>query len=575
LANITQSGGLNLSRRHTPGPRATKPLLLVSKKKGDTTHVKKDAARRTNIMVAKAISEAIRTTLGPRGRDKLIIDALKDVLVTNDGATIMEKINFKHPMGKLMTYVAKTQDLETGDGTTTAVILTGELLKQAESLLQEKIHPTKIANGYVLASVKALELLKANAIKIDPDDKLLEKIAETSINSKNVVTDLISKIAVEAVKGVMTRRNDKPYIDTEYIEIEKKLGKSLGESELIKGLIINRGAEREDMPKKLENLKIALINQEFDVPKSKTEAKIQIQSPEQMATFLNQEFQLIKSMVDKLVEVGANVLLTQKEIDHVAADLMARAGIVGLKNMRRRYMPKIAKAVGATIVNTVNELTPETLGTADLLETKVIEDKYVTFITGCKDSKTMTILLRGSGKHMMEEAERSLRDAMYVVKDVIEDEGLGVAVGGGAIEESIASGLRDYARSIGGREQFAVEAFAKAMEIVPKTLAENGGWDTITLLAQLRAKHSKENGKYYGVNPFTGKIENMYENGVIEPLRVKLQAISSATEAAVTVLRIDEMLTARRVEDYAKELAKTGELPEAPHDTFQAAPSLE
>jgi chaperonin GroEL (HSP60 family) len=294
-----------------------------------------------------------------------------------------------------------------------------------------------------------------------------------------------------------------------------------------------------------------------------------------MATFLNQEFELIKSMVDKLVEVGANVLLTQKEIDHVAADLMARAGIVGLKNMRRRYMPKIAKAVGATIVNTVNELTPEALGTADLLEIKIMEDQYVTFITGCKDSKTMTILLRGSGKHMMEEAERSLRDAMYVVKDVIEDEGLGVAVGGGAIEESIASGLRDYARSIGGREQFAVEAFAKALEIVPKTLAENGGWDTITLLAQLRAKHSEENGKYYGVNPFNGKIENMYENGVIEPLRVKLQAISSATEAAVTVLRIDEMLAARRVEDYAKELAKTGQLPEAPHDTFDTIPSLE
>jgi thermosome len=565
-----------VSRRPSSGPRATKPLLLVSKKKGDTTHVKKDAARRTNIMVAKAISEAIRTTLGPRGRDKLIIDALKDVLVTNDGATIMEKINFKHPMGKLMTYVAKTQDLETGDGTTTAVILTGELLKQAESLLKEKIHPTKIANGYVLASAKALELLNVNAIKIDPDDdELLEKIAVTSINSKNVVTDLISKIAVEAVKGVMTRRNGKPYIDTEYIEIEKKLGKSLGESELIKGLIINRGAEREDMPKKVENLKIALINQEFDVPKSKTDAKIQIQSPEQMATFLNQEYLLIKSMVDKLVEVGANVLLTQKEIDHVAADLMARAGIVGLKNMRRRYMPKIAKAVGASIVNTVNELTPETLGTADLLEIKVIEDQYVTFITGCKDSKTMTILLRGSGKHMMEEAERSLRDAMYVVKDVIEDEGIGVAIGGGAIEESIASGLRDYARSIGGREQLAVEAFAKAMEIVPKTLAENGGWDTITLLAQLRAKHSEENGKYYGVNPFTGKIENMYENGVIEPLRVKLQAISSATEAAVTVLRIDEILAARHVEDYAKELARTGELPEAPHDAFESAPSLE
>lgn len=573
MANITQSGGPILSRRPAPGPRATKPLLLVSKKKGDTTHVKKDAARRTNIMVAKAISEAIRTTLGPRGRDKLIIDALKDVFVTNDGATIMEKINFKHPMGKLMTYVAKTQDTETGDGTTTAVVLTGELLKQAESLLNQKIHPTKIANGYALASVKALELLKANAIKIDPDDdELLEKIAVTSINSKNVVTDLISKIAVEAVKGVMTRRNGKPYIDTEYIEIEKKAGKSLRESELIKGLIINRGAEREDMPKKVENLKIALINQEFDVPKSKTDAKIRIQSPEQMATFLNQEYLLIKSMVDKLVEVGINVLLTQKEIDHVAADLMARAGIVGLKNMRRRYMPKIAKAVGASIVNTVNELTPESLGTADLLEIKVLEDKYVTFITGCKDSKTMTILLRGSGKIMMDEAERSLRDAMYVVKDVIEDEL--IVVGGGAIEETLANGLRDYARSIGGREQFAVEAFAKALEIVPKTLAENGGYDTITLLAQLRAKNAEENGKYYGVNPFTGKIENMYENGVIEPLRVKLQAISSATEAAVTVLRIDEMLAARRVEDYAKELARTGELPETEYDEFQAAPSM-
>lgn len=573
MANITQSGGPILSRRPAPGPRATKPLLLVSKKKGDTTHVKKDAARRTNIMVAKAISEAIRTTLGPRGRDKLIIDALKDVLVTNDGATIMEKINFKHPMGKLMTYVAKTQDTETGDGTTTAVVLTGELLKQAESLLNQKIHPTKIANGYALASVKALELLKANAIKIDPDDdELLEKIAVTSINSKNVVTDLISKIAVEAVKGVMTRRNGKPYIDTEYIEIEKKAGKSLRESELIKGLIINRGAEREDMPKKVENLKIALINQEFDVPKSKTDAKIRIQSPEQMATFLNQEYLLIKSMVDKLVEVGINVLLTQKEIDHVAADLMARAGIVGLKNMRRRYMPKIAKAVGASIVNTVNELTLESLGTADLLEIKVLEDKYVTFITGCKDSKTMTILLRGSGKIMMDEAERSLRDAMYVVKDVIEDEL--IVVGGGAIEETLANGLRDYARSIGGREQFAVEAFAKALEIVPKTLAENGGYDTITLLAQLRAKNAEENGKYYGVNPFTGKIENMYENGVIEPLRVKLQAISSATEAAITVLRIDEMLAARRVEDYAKELARTGELPETEYDEFQAAPSM-
>lgn len=564
-----------MSRRSAPAPRATKPLLLISKKKGDTTHVKKDAARRTNIMVAKAISEAIRTTLGPRGRDKLIIDALKDVLVTNDGATIMEKINFKHPMGKLMTYVAKTQDLETGDGTTTAVILTGELLKQAESLLTQKIHPTKIANGYAKASAKALEILNANSIKVNPaDEELLEKIASTSINSKSVsgAKDLLAKISVEAIRGVIETRNGTPYIDTEYIEVEKKPGKSLRESELISGLIINRGAEREDMPKRLEGLKIALINQEFDVPKSKTEAKIRIQSPEQIAAFKNQEYLLIKRMVEKLIEVGANVLMTQKEIDPVAADLMARAGIVGLKNMRRRYMPKIAKAIDAKVVNTVNELLPEHLGTADLLEIKVMEDKYVTFITGCKDSKTMTILLRGSGKHMMEEAERSLRDAMYVVKDVIEDEL--ITVGGGAIEESIAIGLRDYARSLGGREQFAVEAFAKAMEIVPKTLVENGGFDTITLLTQLRAKHREENGKNYGVNPFTGKIENMYDNGVIEPMRVKLRAISSATEAAVTVLRIDEMLAARRVEDYAKELAKTGELPEAEHDTFQTAPSL-
>jgi thermosome len=571
-----------LSKRPLPASRATKPLLLVSsKRKGDTTHVKKDEARRNNIMVAKLISESLRTTLGPRGRDKLIIGLLKDELVTNDGATIMDKVNLKHPIAKLMTYVAKTQDLETGDGTTTAVILIGELLKQAESLLKQKIHPTKIADGYTLASAKALELLKVNSIKIDPDDdELLEKIAITSINSKNVVIDLLARIAVKAVKGVMTRRNGKPYIDTEYIEIEKKSGKSLRESELIKGLIINRGAERGDMPKKLEHLRIAVINQEFDVPKSKTEAKIRINAPEQMATFLNQEYRLIKRMVDKLVEVGANVLLTQKEIDPVAADLMARAGIVGLKNLRRRYMPKIAKAVGATIVNTVNELTSEDLGTADLLEIKVIEDRYVTFITGCKDSKTMTILLRGSGKHMMEEAERSLRDAMYVVKDVIEDtEGFsasevgGVVVGGGAIEESIASGLRDYARSIGGREQYAVEAFAKAMEIVPKTLMENGGYDAISLLAQLRAKHSEENGKYYGINPFTGKIENMYENGVLEPMRVKSQAISSATEAAVTVLRIDEILAAKRFEDYAKDLAKTGELSEE-HDTFEVAPSL-
>jgi len=523
-------------------------------------------------MVAKLISESLRTTLGPRGRDKLIIGVLKDELVTNDGATIMEKVNLKHPIAKLMTYVAKTQDLETGDGTTTAIILIGELLKQAESLLEQKIHPTKIADGYTLALAKALELLKTNSIKIDPDDdELLEKIAVTSINSKNVVIDLLARIAIKAVKGVMTRRNGKPYIDTEYIEIEKKSGKSLRESELIKGLIINRGAERDDMPKKMEHLRIAVINQEFDVPKSKTDAKIRINSPEQMATFLNQEYRLIKGMVDKLVEAGANVLLTQKEIDPVAADLMARAGIVGLKNLRRRYMPKIAKAVGATIVNTVNEITPEDLGTADLLETKVIEDRYVTFITGCKDSKTMTILLRGSGKHMMEEAERSLRDAIYVVKDVIEDEF--VAVGGGAIEESIASGLRDYARSIGGREQYAVEAFAKAIEIVPKTLIENGGYDAISLLAQLRAKHNEENSKYYGMNPFTGKIENMYEKGVLEPVRVKSQAISSATEAAVTVLRIDEILAARRFEDYAKELAKTGELSEE-HDTFESVPSL-
>ena len=523
-------------------------------------------------MVAKLISESLRTTLGPRGRDKLIIGVLKDELVTNDGATIMEKVNLKHPIAKLMTYVAKTQDLETGDGTTTAVILIGELLKQAESLLEQKIHPTKIADGYTLALAKALELLKTNSIKIDPDDdELLEKIAITSINSKNVVIDLLARIAAKAVKGVMTRRNGKPYIDTEYIEIEKKSGKSLRESELIKGLIINRGAERDDMPKKMEHLRIAVINQEFDVPKSKTDAKIRINSPEQMATFLNQEYRLIKGMIDKLVEAGANVLLTQKEIDPVAADLMARAGIVGLKNLRRRYMPKIAKAVGATIVNTVNEITPEDLGAADLLEIKVIEDRYVTFITGCKDSKTMTILLRGSGKHMMEEAERSLRDAMYVVKDVIEDEF--VAVGGGAIEESIASRLRDYARSIGGREQFAVEAFAKALEIVPKTLAENGGYDAISLLAQLRAKHHEENGKYYGMNPFTGKIENMYEKGVLEPVRVKLQAISSATEAAVTVLRIDEILAARRFEDYAKDLAQTGELSEE-HDTFESVPSL-
>ena len=499
-------------------------------------------AQRSNIMAAKTVAGAVRTTLGPKGMDKMLVDTMGDVVITNDGVTILKEMDIEHPAAKMMVEIAKTQDAEVGDGTTTAVVVAGELLKQAEALLDQEIHPTVIASGYRDATDKAVEILKSMAVKVTTkDDDLLRKIAITAMTGKGSQSarNELAVIAVEAVKSVV---DEDGTVDTDNITVEKKVGGGITDSQLVGGVVVDKERLHPNMPKKVIDAKIALINAAMEIEKTEVDAKIQITSPDQLQAFLDQEEVMIKDMVENIVKTGANVVFAQKGIDDLAQHFLAKAGIYTVRRVKKSDMEKLARATGARVATSIHELTKDDLGKAGLVEERKIGDDKMTFVEQCTNPKSVSIILRGGTEHVVDELERAMNDALRVVGVVVEDKML--VPGGGAPEVELALRLRAYASTVGGREQLAIEAFADAMEIIPKTLAENAGLDQIDSLVALRSAHEK-GMKSAGLDMDTGKPVDMLKLGVVEPLRVKTQAIQSAAEAAVMILRIDDVIASK------------------------------
>jgi thermosome len=522
---------------------AGKPVLIL--KEGASRSRGKEA-RRSNISAAMIISEVLKTTLGPRGMDKMLIDNLGDITITNDGAAILEEIDVQHPAAKMVIEVAKTQDKEVGDGTTTAVVLVGELLHKADELLQQNIHPSIIITGYRKALDRALEALNKMGIEVDVKDKeTLKKVASTSMRSKiaGMSRDHLANLAIEAVGQIVEEREGRRIADIDNIQIVKKEGKGIEDSEIIRGIIIDKEVIHSAMPKRVENAKLALLDCALEVEKTEISAEISIRNPAAIKGFLDQETELLKNMVEKVKKSGANVVLCQKGIDDMAQHFLAKDGIMAVRRIKKSDLEKVAKATGGRIVSSLDDLKPFDLGSCGLVEERKIEDEKMVFVEECKDPKSVALFIRAGLERMIDEAERSMRDALFVVSDVIELNK--IVPGGGAIEIELAKDLRDYAKKVGGREQLAIEGFAEALEIVPKALSENAGLDPLDLLVSLRAAHEKTGGFAMGVNVFEGGIINMMDNGVIEPLAVKEQAIKSAFEAATMILRVDDVIAAK------------------------------
>ena len=529
------------------------PVLIL--KEGTQRTVGRDA-QRMNIMAARVIAEAVKSTLGPKGMDKMLVDSLGDVVITNDGVTILKEMDVEHPAAKMIIEVAKTQDNEVGDGTTTAVVLAGELLKKAEELLDQEIHPTIIARGYRMASNKAIEILESIAMDIDVEDvDTLKKIAATAITGKHseYALEHLSSLVVEAVKRVAEKVDDHYRVDEDNIKLEKRQGGSVADTKLVNGIVIDKEVVHPGMPKRVKNAKIAVLKAALEVKETETDAEIRITDPDQLMKFIEQEEKMLKEMVDKLAEAGANVVFCQKGIDDLAQYYLAKAGILAVRRVKQSDIEKIAKACGAKIITDLREITSADLGEADLVEERKVGDEKMVFIEGCKNPKAVTILIRGGSEHVVDEVERSLQDAIKVVKAALESGK--VVAGGGAPEIEVALKLREWAPTLGGREQLAAEAFASALEVIPRALAENSGLDPIDILVELRKAH--EEGKAtYGVDVFSGEVTCMKEKGVLEPLKVKTQAISSATEVAIMILRIDDVIAAKGLE---KEKGPEGE----------------
>ena len=514
------------------------PVIVL--KEGTERSRGRDALR-NNIQAAIAVADSVRSALGPRGLDKLLVDSLGDVVITNDGATILDEIDVQHPAAKLLVQVAKTQDQEVGDGTTTSVIVAGELLKRAEKLLDRKIHPTVIIAGFKLASDKCAEILQNIATKIDPNNEdHLKNVARTSLNSKSTggAKDLMAEMAVKATKAVM----EEGKVDIDMISVIQKQGKGLNDSELVQGVVIDKEVVNNRMPTSVKAARIALIDLALEIKKTEFDAKIRITDASMMDAFLDQEQAMIKEMVDKVQEAGAKVVLCQKGIDDLAQHFLAKEGIMAVRRVKKSDMEKLAKATGARIVTNIKDLGTEDLGDAGLVEEVQIGDEKLIYIRDCANPKSVSIVLRGGTKYVTDEGERALHDALCVVRDVLED---GWAVSGaGSPEIELHKSLKEYAGTIKGREQMAVDAFADAVEIIPRTLAENAGLDSIDVLVELRAAHETGNTNI-GINVDTGKNVDAFEAGIIEPLRVKRQALRSAREAAELILRIDDVIASK------------------------------
>jgi archaeal chaperonin len=531
----------------TNGPATGQPIYIL---KEGTERTRGRTAQSNNIYAARLIAETVKSTLGPRGMDKMLVDSMGDVVITNDGATILKEIDVAHPAAKMVIEVAKTQDAECGDGTTTSVILTGELLKAAGELLDKGIHPTTITQGYQQAARKALEVLDSIAIPIKKNDAAtLRQIASTSLNSKNISynAELISDIVVRACQAVAETSGEGKSASTsvdidENILVQKAKGGSLEDTELIEGIILDKERVHSGMPQQVKNAKIALANVALEIKKTEVDAKIEITAPNQLEAFLAQEEKTLRDMVEKVKKSGATVLVCQKGIDDLAQHFLAKAGIYAVRRAKKSDMEKLAKATGATIVNTLDDLNAKALGMAGIVEERKLGDDKFTFVTECPSARAVSILLRGGTEHVVDEAERALHDALSVVAVALEDGKM--TPGGGAAATEIAMQLRGWATTVGGREQLAIEAFADAVEVVPRTLAENAGHDELDILLELRRAH-KKGQKNAGINVYTGKIEDMVENHVIEPLRVGTQEIKASTEAAVMILRIDDVIAAK------------------------------
>lgn len=508
-------------------------------------------ALRMNIMAGRIVAEIIKTTLGPRGMDKMIVEYSGDVMITNNGATILNRIDISHPAAKMIVEIARTQDQEVGDGTTTAVVLAGELLKKAEFLIDQDVHVTSITTGYNIAAEKTLSILKEIGEKIPFDDeKVLLEIAKTSMTGKAAEKSIekLAKIALDAVKIVTNTEDGINSVSKNDIKITIKEGGGLEDSTIVKGLLVDENRAYDSMPQKIKNAKIALLTSPLEIKKTGIDAKIRITSPENVQGFIDQEEFMLKRMIDRIINTGANVVICQKSIDDTALAFLSKAGIYGLKSVSEKEIEKISKATGARIVNMALDLEPSDLGKAELVEERKVGDEYMTFIEDCDDPKAASILIRGGTKQFVETIERALDDAIGVLITVVK-EGV-ICTGAGATEMEIAKRLSIFSNSVKGREQLAVKAFAEALEGIPKAIAENSGLDTIDMLVNLRAAHNKDNGKTMGINVKNGKVEDMLKAGVVEPLKLKEQAMKSASESVVMILRIDDVLA-------GKELAKS------------------
>ncbi len=515
------------------------PVLIL--KEGSQRTAGREA-QRSNIMAAKAVAGAVRTTLGPKGMDKMLVDTLGDVVITNDGVTILKEMDIEHPAAKMMVEIAKTQDSEVGDGTTTAVVLAGELLKQAEGLLDQEIHPTVIAAGYRAAADKSMEILKANAVNVSAkDEELLKKIAITAMTGKGSGTarNELANLAVQAVRSVVDEDGS---VDIDNITVEKKVGGGITDSQIVRGVVIDKDRLHPNMPKKVTDAKIALLNAAIEIEKTEVDAKIEITSPDQLQAFLDQEETMLRDMVERIVATGANVVFCQKGIDDLAQHFLAKAGIYTVRRVKKSDMEKLARATGGRIVTSIHDLSEKDLGKSCIVEERKIGDEKMTFVEECENPKSVSIILRGGTEHVVDELNRAMEDALRVVGVVVEDKLL--VPGGGAPEVELALRLREYAATVGGREQLAIEAFADSMEVIPKTLAENAGLDQIDTLVALRSQHEKT-AKSSGLDMDTGEPVDMLSLGVVEPLRVKTQAINSAAEAAVMILRIDDVIASK------------------------------
>ena len=518
------------------------PVLIL--KEGSNQSRGKEA-QRNNIAAAKLISEIVKSSIGPRGMDKMLVDSLGDVTITNDGATMLKEIDVQHPAAKMLVEVSKTTDNEVGDGTTSAVVLAGALLEKAEELLDKDVHPTVIVDGYSKAARKAIEALEGVAENVSPEDKdWLRKVAKTSMQTKLVFKEAeeLAELVVDATLAVAEKADKVIRVDIDNVKVEKKPGGSLKDTKLVQGIILDKEVVHSGMPKVVEKAKIALVSAPFEIEKTEFDAKLNINDPSMMKKFLDEETKMLKGMVDKVVEVGANVVVCQKGIDDIAQHYMAKAGILAVRRAKESDMTKLGKATGARVVNNFEDLSPADLGyAAHVEERKVEEDKWV-FVEGCKNPKAVTILVRGGTQRIVDEGERSLHDALMVTKDVIEKPA--VVAGGGAAEAEAASQVLKWADRLSGREQLAAQKFAEALESIPIALALNAGMDPIDAQVEFRAKHATENGKWFGIEAADGKVKDMFQRQVFEPLAVKVQIIRSATEAASMILRIDDVIAA-------------------------------